>query len=283
MPKQNKAVRALVASIWVSVLAIAAVICCLGLQPGRCEALQLTAASTVSESQVVDRIEQSIKRHETWVYFGWDEKVPSSFVNRGYLKAITRKPGYLADVATGRKMTYVYSGTSYASGLKIEYNTAAQRKAISKTVRQITSKIKPGMSEVDKYRVLHDGLIRRTSYKRGAYEVSGPLGPSRRGNCYAYALSYVLLCKSAGLKAVYLGSPNDPMSHGWCGVKVKGKWYEIDPSWDDPIGGKSKTVSTKYFLRGRKYMKRLDYHHSISTAAPYEVTLNRADYKMKRS
>lgn len=283
MPKQNKAVRAPVASIVVTILAIATVIYCLGFQPRRCEALQLTAASTVSESQVVDRIEQSIMRHETWVYFGWDEKVHSSLVNKGYLKAITRQPEYLTDVATGRKMTYVYSGTSYASGLKIEYNTAAQRKAIRKSVRQITSKIKPGMSAAGKYRVLHDGLIRRASYKRGAYEVSGPLGSSKRGNCYAYALSYVLLCKSTGLKAVYLGSPNDPMSHGWCGVKVKGKWYEIDPSWDDPIGVKSKTVSTKYFLRGRKYMKRLDYHHTISTAAPYGVTLNRADYKMKRN
>lgn len=139
------------------------------------------------------------------------------------------------------------------------------------------------MSVAKKYRVLHDGLIRYGDYKRGCYKISSLLGSKKRGNCYAYALSYVLLCRSAGLKAVYLGSPNNPMSHGWCGVRVKGRWYEVDCSWDDPIGSNAKSVSTRYFLRGRGYMKKLEYHRKVTAYAPSKVELSKADFKMKRS
>jgi hypothetical protein len=49
-----------------------------------------------------------------------------------------------------------------------------------------------------------------------------------------------VLCQGAGIEAVYapgegIDADGVPGSHGWNAVKIRGKWYMLDVTWDDPV------------------------------------------------
>jgi len=53
-------------------------------------------------------------------------------------------------------------------------------------------------------------------------------------------------------------SKNQTENHAWNYVKLEGKWYAVDVTWDDPIitgwGKLTKKERYEYFLRGSKTM-----------------------------
>ena len=53
------------------------------------------------------------------------------------------------------------------------------------------------------------------------------------GVCDSYARLYFLLCKAAGLDAFVIYGDTATDYHAWDAVKINGKWYYADPTWDD--------------------------------------------------
>ena len=118
--------------------------------------------------------------------------------------------------------------------------------------------IKDGMSDKEKVTAIHDYLIYHADYT-----ANGDLSQASMWNhsvaglvldgsavCDGYARSFYLFCKAAGLECEYVvgyGLPKtEDSSHAWNRVKVDGKWYYVDCTWDDPIGGNRECK--KYFM-----------------------------------
>ena len=109
---------------------------------------------------------------------------------------------------------------------------AASAKVAAKVRQVVAEVIRPGMSEYDKAIALHDWLVLNAEYDlnyKYYYEYGVLL--KGRGVCNSYALAYDLLGKRAGLKCHYIRSK----THAWNVVRIDGKWYHLDCTWDDPV------------------------------------------------
>ncbi len=73
------------------------------------------------------------------------------------------------------------------------------------------------------------------------------------GVCDSYSKAYMLLCNTAGITAERITSP----SHAWNTIKLGGKWYQVDCTWDDPEEG---TSSYSYFCLNSAIMQQIDAH-----------------------
>ena len=100
--------------------------------------------------------------------------------------------------------------------------------------------------------------------------------------CAGYALTFKLLCETAGLECDYVAGTAGGY-HAWNQVKVDGKWYNVDVTWDDPVSkGKAfddhKYNRYSYFLISDELMykdhKAHNAKHTCSSslnAKAYEV------------
>ncbi len=55
-----------------------------------------------------------------------------------------------------------------------------------------------------------------------------------------------MLCDAAGIPAVYVAS--EQMNHGWNAVRLDGRTWFIDCTFDDPVPDRGQYVSEEFFL-----------------------------------
>lgn len=109
--------------------------------------------------------------------------------------------------------------------------------------------ITDGMSDRDKVKAIHDYLIYHANYVNNgdyasaanwAYGAGGVLLHGE-GVCQSYAIAFYMMSTAAGVNCEYVtGIGSNPYSsggHAWNRVQIDGKWYFIDCTWDDPVGG----------------------------------------------
>lgn len=157
-----------------------------------------------------------------------------------------------------KQLSYSQSsrGGAYTLSWSVEdpaaYRTAAEAEAKS----AVKSIIHDGMTIRDKYKALHDWLVRRCGYDVNA-EYAGQLAwnalVGKRSVCNGYAKAYKLLCETAGLPCmVVMGTADNGedgyVPHAWNMVPVDGQWRFVDVTWDDPITIKSDNLRYTYFL-----------------------------------
>ncbi len=118
---------------------------------------------------------------------------------------------------------------------------------VGKVNQIISETITPGMSEYAKAKVLHDWLIFNANYDY-SYTYSGPEGVLLHGTgvCDSYARAYQKLLTAAGLQSIIVTGFGNGGYHGWNLVRVDGKWYHVDCTWDDP--GRGGDERWAYFL-----------------------------------
>lgn len=79
---------------------------------------------------------------------------------------------------------------------------------------------------------LHDWIIENASYDMSYsyYSADGVLIRGA-GVCDSYSKAYVLLLEAAGMEVDRVTGGN----HAWNVVRMDGDWYQVDPTWDDPV------------------------------------------------
>lgn len=114
--------------------------------------------------------------------------------------------------------------------------------------------VNDGMGEEEKVKAIHDYLIYHANYvnngdystaENWAYGAGGVL-LHKEGVCQSYAFAFYMMAISAGLECRFVSGTADGGGHAWNQVKVNGKWYYIDCTWDDPVGGGYENY--KYYL-----------------------------------
>lgn len=202
-------------------------------------------------------------------------KVPSAEATSETITGLLGNKKYYVRIRTYKNVlqsgikTDIYSEWSevqYANTSKVDYNSY-----VNKIKKKI---IKSGMSDFEKTKAIHDWLVYNINYDYESYTkgkapkssltVKGTL-TGKKALCEGYALSFEALAKSAGLevKTIYGTSKSKGTweDHAWNQVKVNGKWYNIDVTWDDSnVAGmtakKYNNMIYSYFLVPDKIMNK---------------------------
>lgn len=129
----------------------------------------------------------------------------------------------------------------------------------------INNILNTSMSEIQRVRAIHDWLVKNVNYDYGiannidnytgneaAFMAEGAL-VNKLAVCEGYSEAFLLLCWTAGIESRLIEGTGNGGPHEWNIVKVDGKWYQIDVTFDDPtINGVVDTtggnMSYDYFL-----------------------------------
>ena len=178
------------------------------------------------------------------------------------IEKITKITGtkYNVYIDNGREYTYLTDGFYTKEDIE-EYETL-----IEQAKNAIISSVQ-GQSDYQKIKYIHNYLIDTIQYQddltqNNIYDIYGAL-VEKRCVCEGYAKAFQYLMNEIGIEnTIVIGtgtnSRNQTENHAWNYVKLKGQWYAIDVTWDDPIitggGGLTNKSRYKYFLKGSKTM-----------------------------
>lgn len=140
--------------------------------------------------------------------------------------------------------------------IEVKYDTTlAQERAVDSRITEILKELKlTETTDYEKVKSIHDYIINLASYdtskkKSSAYD----LLINKSSVCEGYALAAYRLFKEAGLESRIISGRGNGENHAWNIVKVEGKWYNIDLTWDDPVSRTGEAIlSYKYFLKNEK-------------------------------
>ena len=112
------------------------------------------------------------------------------------------------------------------------------------------SLVTPDMSEYDQVKAFHDWLVNNTEYdftfSGSSYDAAGPLLYGR-AVCDGYSKALDLLCYLSGIECLRINGTGNGGSHAWNKVKIDGRWYNVDVTWDDPVSSRP-ILRYDYFL-----------------------------------
>lgn len=157
--------------------------------------------------------------------------------------------------------------------------SAAKYRAVCETAEEIASHAQTLGSDYDKVKYFHDVLVGGCEYSSetpDAYRAYGAL-VGGRAVCEGYAKAFELLCGYVGIPCLPVGgsakdADGNSQLHMWNKVQLDGEWYNVDCTWDDPVGGESFGARYDYFLLSDR---DISANHTEDSGA--FMTLPRAD------
>ena len=149
--------------------------------------------------------------------------------------------GYYTGILSGTCISINSSEETGIESVSLQFNyltTKKQEKYISKKVKKIVKKYK-GRSIYAKLKGAHDYLIATVNYDSSYYN---PYYAFKKGKgiCMSYALAYQRILQEMKIPCIYVKGKN----HAWNMVRLDGKWYGVDVTWDDS------GHTYRYFLKG---------------------------------
>lgn len=120
----------------------------------------------------------------------------------------------------------------YYDDAKIDKMRAQFERAIAKALKRIG----PGMAAATKVHMLHDYVLDRVDYKARNKTAYTAL-VKRKGDCFGFTLAMDVLLRRVGFSVDV--AFNNRLDHSWNLVKVAGKWYHVDATWDNGYCGQN--------------------------------------------
>lgn len=148
---------------------------------------------------------------------------------------------------------YGYTPDNRVTDIKIsfnglEQNFAQEKKRFEAAADRIISQAGKLSTDVEKERFVHDAIVKESEYRLGA-----PLNQSaysvlvgKSSVCAGYARAFQYIMMKLGIPCYYCVGYADE-DHAWNIVKLDGEYYNVDLSWDDPVGNKYGEVCYEYF------------------------------------
>ena len=202
------------------------------------------------------------------------------WIDSGYLSFRVEKEengSYQMLIGPGRGENYLLAGEEIPDAASADAEVKAR---IADIVSKAKASMKAEYSEEDNIasmvRTVHDEITQSISYR---YEIdcSKPENAkyirtlrallTHEGVCESYARAMQVCLTQLGIKCVLvhgLQTKGTPEDHMWCEVQIGGKWYAVDPTWDDPVSanydgtmnkdgkdGKDGKENTTYLLVGQ--------------------------------
>lgn len=170
----------------------------------------------------------------------------------------------------------------------IDWETSAQQeKIVNKGVKKIYKKLKlkKKKSRYKKVKAIYDYMVKKVKYDDSCRWSSAYYAvKKRKTSCEGYAELFYKLCKKAKIPChiicgdTYKRGWNEP--HEWNIVKIKGKWYQVDCTWDASF--KRGKTSRKYFLKARLPYHTFDLLDPENHIKDALATKNLSKYKLAK-
>lgn len=220
-----------------------------------------------SSSSTLEKVEKELMN-------GWDDltvkidlskyKITKNELRSVYHGILNNEPrffyvygGYVVysygDIVDSVEVTYNYSNSQIKT-MKKEYEAA---------VNEALKGARSDWSDVEKVLYVNDYLCKNCKYdstlkKYTAYDVL----VKEVAVCQGYALAFKELAGRLGVECRYVSS--EKLNHAWNVVKVGGKYYHIDSTWNDPVFDKIGRVRHLYFLKSSSFFKSNQGGHVAS-------------------
>ena len=121
------------------------------------------------------------------------------------------------------------------------YTTAAQEERMNSEVAAVLSKLNlSGKSDYEKIKGIYDYICKNVTYDYAhqnddsyylKYTAYGAL-VNKTAICQGYPLLFCRLALELGVDARFIGGYGKGDTHAWAIVKLGGKYYNVDPTWD---------------------------------------------------
>lgn len=158
----------------------------------------------------------------------------------------------IGEVITGDDyLNYSYTGfgfnySGYAGKVTINFSfayltTKSQEDFVDSKVTSILGEIiDSSMNSHKKEKAIHDYIVKNVEYDTSLERYSAYNALSEgKTVCQGYALLAYKMLTEAGVENKIVigsaGSGSDSEGHAWNLVKLDGKWYHLDCTWDDPV------------------------------------------------
>ncbi len=157
---------------------------------------------------------------------------------------------YAHIVGFGNALTVTY---------EFEYNETAEETArVDEMIKNLFHQWEiHELTDYEKIKKIHDFIIGNASYDTNTeyYSAYDNL-INKSSTCQGYmSIAYKMFIEAGIPSRVVTGMGNKD-SHGWNIVKLDGKWYNIDCTWDDPLTAEGIDIATyDYFLKSDKDFK----------------------------
>lgn len=157
---------------------------------------------------------------------------------------------------------------------------AYKYKMAMKGADEILSGMPEGLSEFERAKYLWDEFLQYVSYGQLQGSADNIYGAFciRKIVCEGYARAYQYLCQRAGIQALYCTGyayPNgSPVNHAWNILRIDGKYYYCDPTFDDGMTAGSTTVRYDNFLKSKDTFWQ---QHDVS---PDDPEISEEDYPL---
>ncbi|MCQ4088708.1 transglutaminase domain-containing protein [Saccharibacillus sp. JS10] len=199
------------------------------------------------------------------------------------------EPALDAAIAQDPYIHYIMKGYAYSlqgtqvsstATVKLTYRETAEQSAyvhqqVAAALQKIITK---DMNDHMKVKAIHDWVVRTLQYDTTLSKFTAYEGLKTGSTvCQGYALLTYDMLTQAGFESNIVEGYVKNEAHAWNMVKLDGKWYQIDTTWDDPLPDRGDRVSTSYYLLTDAQLKE---DHRWKTAnypnavTPYDQTLN---------
>ncbi len=160
----------------------------------------------------------------------------TSLMYSDFFEQLEKRDGYTMGILSGYCVTI--SEERYVTFQFGYLTTRRQEQQITKKVRKTVKKIGSG-TRFKKVKKAHDYLIRHMQYDDRYYTPYDAFMKGR-GMCMSYALAFQRILQEMQIPCIYVKGKN----HAWNMVKIGGRWYNVDVTWDD-----NSRAKYRYFLK----------------------------------
>ena len=155
--------------------------------------------------------------------------------------------------------------------------------AYEKRADKILSKLTDNMTAYEKIKKIHDLIISNAEYDLDSPANENLYGTlvRKKGKCDGYAKTFSYICGRAGIETVtVIGhdlSDQSDVLHMWNKVNYKGKWYNVDTTWDDPVSNMRDNTKYDFFMVSDSELQKSHKEDNLSFKVP-KATDNSKNY-----
>ncbi|MBE5958591.1 MAG: hypothetical protein E7254_07010 [Lachnospiraceae bacterium] len=169
----------------------------------------------------------------------------------------------------------VLSSVPFANGTEVKADYYTEYNEYEKVADEIIGRISPEWSDVEIALYLHDEIVTRCKYGQNEtgssfYDVI-VLGKSL---CSGYAATYKDLMERAGVECEIIWSKS--VNHEWNLVKIDGKYYHVDTTWDDTCYDEGNDIEalclhTFFLLSDEAMIEKINFNQNHGDGSDWQT------------
>lgn len=171
------------------------------------------------------------------------------------------------------QLKYVDNDNWLIESIELEYtrtdkNLAKIKDSFDKKAAEIIKNAKKKDTDYERLKYIYDAIQFNTVYedqdyhnekcntqKYSVFNADSCL-VHKKAICSGYSMTFCYLAQAIGYDCICVNGDTNVGDHMWNAVKLDGKWYLVELTWDDDYKEKSKNFNYDYFLIGEKRMTK---------------------------